>query len=120
MHLAKKLLLYFLLLWFPLQSVAAIASDPACKHASSHVDRLQTGIDEHCHAQAYRKKPEHDPAHVCVYCGVCVSSWPFAPPIAPAGVPIELDGAARAGLTRSSSFTDFIPEPPQRPPLRLG
>jgi hypothetical protein len=117
----KTPVLLSLLLWFPIESLAMVVATPLCEHMGASEHRVQINITEPpCHtdqATGQGQKQTKDSFHTCERCSFCVLSCSFA-------IPTDFDSApakrtAPVSDLMRSAFSNFISEPPQRPPLHL-
>jgi hypothetical protein len=120
----------FVMLWLPLQGIAAVAM-PFCRHAlpdtsmepAMHGERQQGSHAQHEHAadhdghDAGADAPDPGSSLACNDCGVCHLAC--APAVAPASsfsASNIMSGQQIAG--NPSEPRAFVPEQPKRPPLR--
>lgn len=121
-HMLRQFVLGFLLLWLPLQGLAA-AGMSFCRHDHTPPAATQHADDPSAHL-AHDCCPQHDGAsasdqqqNLCDDCGYCHLG--AAPALLPAAV--SLAGAASFSFKFPfhSAFSLFYPEQPQRPPHTL-
>ncbi len=124
-----RLLVFFAVLWLPLQTVAALVM-PSCRHAAEQmIQPVHSQHDmTHCQRaedQAGDGRAESDngqPAdaeHACHACGFCHLAGAAALPTAPAG-PAYLPSAQRHALPAERPHVSHVPDQPRRPPRTLA
>jgi hypothetical protein len=124
MMLVRRVAVFLLILWLPLQGIAAVAM-PFCAHATgqesaSSGPQADQNHHAHAHSPATDSHAGHDPAPTkhsdfsCNGCGVCHLA---CAPTVPAGTILAFASADSIYSQLCSTLVRlFIPEQPQPPP----
>lgn len=117
-RLLRNLVLGFLLLWLPVQGIAA-SGMAFCRHDHSLPAAHASMHDQHGIPSGHDCCPQQDssatsPQTLCDDCGYCHLGGAAA--LLPAPVGMRSDAVFSFKFTSDTHFPLFFPEQPQRPP----